>query len=73
MAVEDLLAFYAKVSSEYDQWLADSYSAIGPNNKPWSEDRCKVRARLKTREAVGYIPEDIRWVMRARLGSMEPD
>lgn len=71
--IDSLLAFYAEVSAEYDSWLADSYSTIGPGGKPWSEERCKVRARMKTRERFGYIPEELRWVMRARLGSQEPD
>jgi len=72
MTTTELLVFYSEISAEYDQWLADSYSSNGPGGKPWSEERCKLRARVKTREEKGTLPEEVRWALRFRLGVLEP-
>lgn len=70
MSLTELLEFYSSASSEYDSWLADSFSTPGPDGKSWSEERCKLRARTKTREALGFIPEELRWVLRAKLPAL---
>lgn len=68
--IEEVIKIYADVSRTFDEWLTDSYSRSGPGGKGWSEEKCKSRAKMKTREEYGVLPDEIRWVLRAKIAQM---
>lgn len=65
--IEKILEDFNKSRDIYDKALWDGY---GPHDPKWPEEKIKVWARQKCRQAGLDDPEGYRWRLRALLGSI---
>lgn len=64
---EALIIAYDQAKIIYDEALWDAY---GPSGEKWPEEKRKLWARNKVRQAGLKDPDTYRWLIRMKLGSI---
>lgn len=59
---------YDRAKARYDYYLGEAYDLA--KDMKWSEEKCKLYAREKTRREGLKDPDTYRWMLRWRLGSL---
>jgi hypothetical protein len=66
--LETELTLFDEAKGLYDKFLFEAYGQVDASGKPISEEKAKLAARIKLRNATGADLEVLRWKLRARLG-----